>query len=629
MTALFAGMNQMAAAGVAALLNTLWYAGAVVGLTWAILRYAPRVNAATRYWIWTGVLASLLVFPSLPSLAGHVRMMLERREQATPAIPLATVAAAPASVSEFEPVRLTLPASPGSQLWPLWLLAAWMFAAVWQLTRLAGGVRSVQRLKARAGSHGERLPSPWASQTHDEFKCGIRRGYQLLASGDVTSPVAVGYRHPAIILPPDLLEQLDEGEKRDVLLHELAHLARYDDWLNLATRALGAILVLHPLVAIVMKQIEREREMACDDFVVAHTGSVRHYARSLARLHDLRWSTGTRLLAAGLLGQNSSLGDRIESLLRRGRKFSAQPSLKNLGVSALFLALLLAAGGLIPSWIAIAQTSKEPQNAACEDLPKSFCANLPNTFEVASIRPANSRERVGTSWGNPNGRFLTSNLTVSRLIQIAYQIMPEQLEGVPHSMRSRGYTIQAEAPPEWMKERGIAQKLPPTQREQAHSALNQSWHRMARALLADRFKLKVHRQTRLLPVYELVVTRGGPKLKPTGKLRGVSTGAGYVRASGISMGDFAAQLSQWISRDLGRLVIDKTGLTGNYDFTLKWTPWQGGERRTGFGQTTGFASSSGPSIFTAIQQQLGLELKAAKGPVEVLVVDHVEPPTPN
>ncbi len=96
--------------------------------------------------------------------------------------------------------------------------------------------------------------------------------------------------------------------------------------------------------------------MARDDFVVARTGSARKCARSLGRLHDLRWSAGTRLVAPGLLGQRSSLGDRIESLLRRGRKFSARPSLATVGVSAVLLALLLGAGGLIPSWIAIAQT---------------------------------------------------------------------------------------------------------------------------------------------------------------------------------------------------------------------------------------------------------------------------------
>ncbi len=97
--------------------------------------------------------------------------------------------------------------------------------------------------------------------------------------------------------------------------------------------------------------------MACDDFVVARTGSAGGYARSLARMHDLRSSKGTRLLAPALLGRNVSLADRIESLLRRGREFSTRPSLAKLGVSALLLAVLLGAGGLLPGWIAVAQTA--------------------------------------------------------------------------------------------------------------------------------------------------------------------------------------------------------------------------------------------------------------------------------
>jgi uncharacterized protein (TIGR03435 family) len=589
MTALFAGMNQMAAAGVAALLNTLWYAGAVVGLTWAILRYAPRVNAATRYWIWTGVLASLLVFPSLPSLAGHVRMMLERREQATPAIPLATVAAAPASVSEFEPVRLTLPASPGSQLWPLWLLAAWMFAAVWQLTRLAGGVRSVQRLKARAGSHGERLPSPWASQTHDEFKCGIRRGYQLLASSEVSSPVAVGYRHPAIILPPGLLERLDESEKRDVLLHELAHLTRHDDWLNLATRALGAILVLHPLAAIVMKQIEREREMACDDFVVAHTGSVRHYARSLARLHDLRWSTGTRLLAAGLLGQNSSLGDRIESLLRRGRKFSARASPGSLGVSALLLAALLCAGGVVPSWIVIAQASAGPSENGFSHAKSSPAQ--PREFEVASVRMVPNNGRGLTTFSPPQSEFFSArNASLKLLIEMAFSVDGRDIAGGPAWLGSQGYDVVAK--PWGGSGGGVTYKrfMPPL-----------------RQLLQQRFHLKYHYEDKTSKGFELIVAKRGPKLQPSKGGRAYS----YIlpkglRARNIGMPDLAFMLES----PLRCPIIDKTGLKGKYDISINYAP----------GIET---DSSLPSIFTAVQKDLGLKLEKSKVTVKVLVVDRV------
>ncbi|HEV2418951.1 MAG TPA: M56 and DUF3738 domain-containing protein [Terriglobia bacterium] len=658
MSAMMIEMNRAAAAGLAALLNTLWYAGAVVGLTWLGLRCLPRVNAATRYWIWTAVLASLLLLPFLPGLMKEARSVLEARPQTTTVVaPLAKVPAPPLDARNMAPVTLTVNNAPGSKPWPLWLLAVWMVAAGWQLERLARGLTSARRLKARAevAPHVDVMLNPFAlsqrtalspfavilskakdlsillrvgSAKHPRISpkrnAGTLRFAQgdspptlpgrmarLLASAEIASPAAVGYRHPAVIVPPGLLERLEEGERRNVLLHELAHLARYDDWMALVTHALGALLVLHPLAAIVMGRIEREREMACDDFVVARTGSARSYARSLARLHDLRWSTGTRLLAPGLLGRHSSLGNRIESLLRRGREFSARPSLLSLGVSALLLAVLLGAGGLMPGWIAIAQTA------------------LPTSFEVASIKPGEpGAHNSDISWRR-GGRFSTTNTTIDKLIQFAYEIRPQQIEGLPLLAKSRTYTVRAVAPPGTPELRG-QQERPMIEA-------------MLQSLLADRFKLQVHRTTKQLPVYEIVIAKHGPKLKPMAEADfvaahhsyapgdvSISSHDGNMTALGVSMAAFADDLS----RQLDRTVIDKTGLTGRYDFTLTWTPWRGqtgisASDRPAEAGSSAQPDTSGPSIFTAVQQQLGLKLKPAKGPVEVLVIDHVEPPTPN
>jgi bla regulator protein blaR1 len=673
MSSLLAEINQVAATGLAALLNTLWYAGVVVALAWIGLRYCPRVNAATRYWIWTAVLGFLLVLPFLPGLMAHARTLLAAREEAAAVAPLATVPAPtpPASMRHVAPVTLAVNTVPGSNPWALWLLAAWVVAAGWQLARLLMSVVSVRRLKHQATCLGSGDGSGCSAAfvfercgfsvqlqatglkselcaTKDALGCSaipgagalslrLRRPARLLTSAEVDSPVAVGYLHPAIIVPPKLLECLKEGERQDVLLHETAHLARCDDWMALATQALSALLILHPLVAIVLKRIEREREMACDDFVVACTGSARSYARSLARLHDLRWSTGTRLLAPGILGRTFSLGDRIESLLRRGREFSTRPSAASLGVSALLLALLLGAGGLMPDWVAIAQTA----------LPKSFYAGLPKSFEAASVRPA--KPGSGTDWDSSNGR-LWATVPIRVLIRQAYQIMPQQLEGLPSWARSARYTIQAEAPPVMARDYALARKLPPEQGMQALVALRRSWRQMLQSLLGDRFKLKAHRETKLLPVYELMVAKGGPKLKPSSvKPGGMSDHGwhGHLVEVGASMEYFASGLSQWEPQgELGRIVIDKTGLAGRYDFTLTWTPWRTGTGRTAGGGGIGGAkqpamqmassldssassASSGPSIFTAIQQQLGLRLKPAKGPVEVLVIDHLEQPSAN
>jgi bla regulator protein BlaR1 len=660
MSALLIAMNQFAAVGLAALLNTLWYAGAVVALTWLGLRFWPRGNAATRYWIWTAVLGFLLVLPFLPGLVKQGRGALVTRPETNAVVqPLAVVTTPPASMRQLAPVTLTVGSAPDSNLWPLWLLAVWLAAAGWQLTRLVGGIASVRRLKL----HAEVAPMGALPVT-------LRRRAQVLTSAEIASPVAVGYIHPAVVIPPGLLARLEEGERQDVLLHELAHLQRYDDWMALATRTLGALLILHPLAAIVLGRIEREREMACDDFVVTQTGSARSYARSLARLHDLRWSAGTRLLASGILGRNSSLADRIESLLRRGQEFSARPSRTNLGVSTLLLAVLLGAGGLVPDWIAIGHAKPGAAQATASQTQDTAMAKA--KFEVASIKPHKFSDlrKDGAFFsivGRTNdGRFYATGSTLRMLIQLAYDVQDSQIVGGPSWIDHERWDIQAKADSSVNAE---LRKLSPDQGRLVKEQMLQN-------LLADRFKLTLHRETKQLPVYALVVAKHGPKLEeskdsgsapiggggpggPKGPLIRVRFGEGEqeVASRDVRM-SFLAQL---LSGRLARTVLDKTGLKGRYSFKLKWVadvnqgqmmggpasvgaPEAGGVAGAGAGGGAGQSASaempsalnssessdfSGPSIFTAIQQQLGLKLKPENGPVEVLVVDRVEPPTPN
>jgi uncharacterized protein (TIGR03435 family) len=169
---------------------------------------------------------------------------------------------------------------------------------------------------------------------------------------------------------------------------------------------------------------------------------------------------------------------------------------------------------------------------------------------------------------------------------------------------------------------------------------------MFQPLLADRFKLKFHYETRELPVYVLTIAKNGPKLKesqpdPAGPpgpagMRGKHMmrlmGMGHLEAQGISV----TLLTHELSRQLGRTVIDKTGLTGNYDFGLQWTPdlgtgptFKGPQGGPSAGDNGAAPDASGPTIFTAIQEQLGLKVESQKGPVRVMVIDHVEPPSAN
>ena len=229
-------------------------------------------------------------------------------------------------------------------------------------------------------------------------------------------------------------------------------------------------------------------------------------------------------------------------------------------------------------------------------------AASPPQFDVVSIRPNHSNSSGGGMRPIAGG-FAGSSLSVGILIQAAYDVKPWQIFGGPEWVKTDGYDIEAksEGNPDFK------QKL-----------------EMLRPLLADRFQLKFHRETRQMPVYSLVVAKGGPRLQPTAD--GVSgyftAGRGLIQGRAVEI----PTLANLLGGSLGQSVVDKTGLTGHFDIKLEWTPTEG-ERNYTFDDRP--LDGGGSSIFTALQEQLGLKLEAGKGPVEVFVIDHVERPSEN
>jgi uncharacterized protein (TIGR03435 family) len=204
-------------------------------------------------------------------------------------------------------------------------------------------------------------------------------------------------------------------------------------------------------------------------------------------------------------------------------------------------------------------------------------------------------------------RFSSSGIPVRNLIYSAYGVPTWRLAGGPGWLGSDGYDIIGTLPPEMGA-------LPPNTKEE-------QLRLMMQALLADRFKLAIHREMRDCSVYELEVAKGGPKLVASadGKF---THGApikrrGHLEMPGTSMVVFVDYLNSMPA--VGRPVLNKTDLKGPYDITLDWTPDSIG--------TNG--SDSGPSIFTAVQEQLGLKLEPRKSSFEFIVIDHVERPSEN
>jgi uncharacterized protein (TIGR03435 family) len=156
---------------------------------------------------------------------------------------------------------------------------------------------------------------------------------------------------------------------------------------------------------------------------------------------------------------------------------------------------------------------------------------------------------------------------------------------------------------------------------------------MFREILVERFGLKVHHETRTLPVYALVVAKGGPKMtasKPQpNDPDGMPGNPGVLNTSlgrETGRGALIEFLAEDLSDALGRKVVDKTGLTGRYDFTLTWAP---DDDAAAMGSSASSGAPQGPSLFTAVQEQLGLKLEPVKAPVDVVVIDHLEKPSEN
>ena len=152
--------------------------------------------------------------------------------------------------------------------------------------------------------------------------------------------------------------------------------------------------------------------------------------------------------------------------------------------------------------------------------------------------------------------------------------------------------------------------------------------KMVCALLADRFKLIYHMDTRELPIFNLVQAKGGSKLQPS-KSSGMTVDSWNNKIDVRGGDNTVALLTDELSKRLGRVVVDKTGIQGRYDIVLNWTPDDEVAPGSNGGGGLSGAPDSGPSIFTAIQEQLGLKLESQKGPVQVLVIDRIDMPSAN
>jgi uncharacterized protein (TIGR03435 family) len=244
--------------------------------------------------------------------------------------------------------------------------------------------------------------------------------------------------------------------------------------------------------------------------------------------------------------------------------------------------------------------------AAGQDTPTT-----PLIFDVATIKLSNA----ATNNANVNfdtSKLLIRNLPLKSMMMMAYGVRESLISGLPGWADSARYDVDAKV-------------TDPDPKIFNDDMTREQRREMMANLLADRFHLKVHIETKTLPVYELVIVKGGPKIQPSPAVAGadpnlnrtrVNTSRSTFDGSYVPLPELTIQLSEI----LGRTIIDKTGLTGKYDMHLKYQP---------NGALPSEPADGPPDLFTAMEEQLGLKLVPSKGPVETLIVDHIDQPTEN
>ena len=384
--------EAFARVSVGAIVNSLWEAIALALIAWLVLRLVPRANASLRYGLWCVALAAVLV---LPVIALHVG---------------ATV---PATGPSSDP-SIAMPQRFAQSLFLLWYVVA--SALVFRL--IVSYVR-LQQIKASAEPLSplyQHRVRRWLSAT------GGRRPCRLCVSDTVPMPVAIGLFDPVIVLPARLLEQLSDDELDQVGMHETAHLQRWDDYTNVFQKLAEALLFFNPAVYLIGRQLTLEREIACDDRVIAATGKPLTYAACLTRLVEATALTRQALPALAALTTRRQFAIRIERLLDGKRSGMPVASMLAAVAACTAIAFVLIAASRIAPLVSVM-----PESSHALALPRSPAAM---TVATAAVRPAATLVRHAATVVRRVASVARSNAVGARNILLKVRIH-EQNVGMP------------------------------------------------------------------------------------------------------------------------------------------------------------------------------------------------------
>ena len=436
---------------------------------------------------------------------------------------------------------------------------------------------------------------------------------QALSSSARLEPGVFGVFRPFLLLPDGLREHLTPEQFEAIVAHELCHVQRRDNLSSAIHMVVESLFWFHPVVWWIQARLVEERERACDEAVLRMGSDPQDYAEGIVTVCRL-YLKSPLVCVSGVTG--SDLKRRVETIMLN----RAAEGLNTAKTLVLFTAGVLAV--TVPLIVGVTSAASIRAQEPAKPVPQLIATSALPEFEVASIKPSapDSSLKVDFAAG---GKLFITNATLRFLIKIAYDIGDDQLAGGPGWIGSRRFDLAA------TPERSLGgdpKSMAPDQILVFHKPVRLRLQR----LLADRFQLELRRESTPMPIFALVVAKGGPKKLTATKSTAdpqLKFGNGVLNAIGVDMATLAKFLSEG---QTGRPVADITGLRGKYDFHLEWAPDTSRNPPPADGTANQPpADAGGISIFTALQQQLGLKLDARTDAADRLVVVRAELPSGN
>ncbi len=601
------------------LTNHLWQStlfAVAAGLLTAAFR---RNRAQVRYWLWfSASLKFFIPFALLLSLGSH----LDRTPTATK---IATPIGAPGvSLQISEPFLDVAPPGPSTRKTTDWRAAT--IACLWM-----GGFGVILLIRLQ---DWRRIRTAVRSSTPIDLPVAV----EVRSAPGVLEPGVIGLTHPVLFLPDGIADRLTPQQLAAVLAHELCHVRRRDNLFAAIHMVVESLFWFHPIIWWIGARLVEERERACDEEVLRLGNEAHVYAEGILNVCKF-YVESPLVCVSGVTG--ADLKRRIRDILDGSAALHLSRAKK--------IALAMAAAAALAAPVVVGVMNAQYIKA------QSAAAARPQ-FEVASVKACPPRGSVAAPGGGGGGRdgkgsrgggaaespgaMYLPCLPFRILIQEAY------VNFANGENNSGGPLLKIEGMPSWADSDLYAITA------KADGAANQMVMRgpMLQMLLEDRFKLKVHHDTREQPVFDLVVAKGGLKMKATpeggcvprdrslvaqrvepgqhvcggiGAMINTTDGNRTVTGWGVTMARFAT----FLSNTAGRPVIDKTGVKGMFDFEselVRETAAGDDAPAPGPGPQADYASS----VLRAVAA-FGLKLESAKGPVEFLVIDHAEKPSEN